>query len=109
MQEFPNTEDLKVIPIPVIENQDLFDRNESRAYENSFEACPCCGKAIKNPQYFFHSVYGGMAYIPLTGLGEHSDGQYDNTWIMGVGSECRKKFPQGYIFGIDKLDKLRNE
>lgn len=49
-----------------------------------------------------------MAYIPLTGLGEKSDGQYSDTWIMGVGSECRKKFPQGYVFKIDKLDKLQN-
>lgn len=107
MQGFPDTKDLQVISIPTIEDHKLYRRNEEKAYENGFEACPCCGKAIKNPKYFFHSVYGGMAYIPLTGLGEISDGQYNDTWIMGVGSECRKRFPEGYIFGIDKLDKLK--
>jgi hypothetical protein len=24
--------------------------------------------------------------------------EYNDAWVMGVGTECQKKFPKGYIF-----------
>jgi hypothetical protein len=70
----------------------MFDKNQERAYSEGFESCPCCGKAIKNPTYFFNSIYGGDAYPA------NDKNIYNDAWVMGVGTECRKKFPEGYIF-----------
>jgi hypothetical protein len=83
-----------IIDIPVIENYDLFERNRDKADAKNQDHCPCCGKAITNPRFFINSIYGGSAYP--------SDDQtiYDDAWVMGVGSECQKKFPEGYVYTI---------
>lgn len=83
-----------IIAIPTITNSDLFERNRERAYEKDLESCPCCGKALVNPRYFFNSIYGGDAYKA------DDKEEYDDAWVMGVGSECRKRFPDGYVFEI---------
>ena len=90
--EITKSEPQEVIDIPRIENYDMYERNTERAYEQGYEACPCCGKAIKNPKYFFNSIYGGCAY-PASDKTEYND-----AWVMGVGTECQKRFPKGYIF-----------
>ena len=87
---------LKMISIPMISDWDLFDSRRDKAWQEDLESCPCCGKVIKNPQYFIHSAFGGKVYIPD---GEETKaGMLDDTWEMAVGSECRKKFPAGYVF-----------
>lgn len=88
------TEPKEMIDIPRINNLDLFERNMDKAYMEGFQHCPCCGKSIKNPKYFFNSIYGGYAY-PSNDKNEYSD-----AWVMAVGTECQKKFPNGYIFQI---------
>lgn len=88
------TEPKNIIDIPTIENMDMFERNQEKADEQGYNACPCCGKAIKNPKYFFNSIYGASAY-PAADKNEYND-----AWVMGVGTECRKKFPIGYIFEL---------
>mgnify|MGYP003648091010 CR=1 FL=1 len=85
-----------IIDIPMISNFDTFEANKDKASENGFDHCPCCGRAIKNHKFFFNSIYGSNAY-------KASDKtEYNDAWIMGVGSECYKKFPEGYIFTIVK-------
>jgi|LakMenEpi03Aug12_release.lakeMendotaPanAssembly.Ray.scaffolds.fasta_scaffold02285_9 hypothetical protein len=86
------TEPKDIIDIPMISNYDIFERNRDKANENGYEHCPCCGKTIKNPQFFFNSIYGGMAYP------SNDKTEYNDAWVMGVGTECQKKFPKGYIF-----------
>lgn len=86
------------IDIPRIDNDDLYERNEARAYEEGFEHCPCCGRAIKNPKYFFNSIWGSSAY-PASG--PHVEAVKD-AWVMGVGPECAKRFPSGYVYEIKK-------
>ena len=81
-----------IIDIPTIANDDMFERNRDKAELLNLDHCPCCGKAIPNPKFFINSIYGGCAY-PSTDKFEYSD-----AWVMGVGSECRKKFPTGYVF-----------
>ena len=81
-----------IIDIPTISNHEMFERNRDKAYSKDLESCPCCGKAIPNPKYFINSIYGGAAY-PATDKNEYAD-----AWVMGVGSECQKKFPEGYVF-----------
>ena len=83
-----------IIDIPRIANDDTYEKNRDRAYEKGLEACPCCGKAIPNPKFFFNSIWGGMAY-PASDKNEYAD-----AWVMGVGIECQKKFPQEYIFTL---------
>ena len=75
-----------------IANYDTYVKNVERAYEKNLEHCPCCGKAIPNPKFFVNSIYGGSFYPA------NDKNQYNDAWVMGVGSECRKKFPEGYIF-----------
>ena len=70
----------------------MFERNQEKAYEKNLESCPCCGKAITSSNYFINSIYGGNAY-PANDTYEYQD-----SWPMMVGSECRKKFPEGYVF-----------
>jgi hypothetical protein len=84
----------KIIDIPVIDNSDIFERNQEKAYEKNLNHCPCCGKGITNPKYFINSIYGSMAY-PSDDMA-----QYDDAWVMGVGSECQKRFPKGYVFTL---------
>ena len=88
------TEPKDIIDIPTISNYDMFERNRDNADEKKLEHCPCCGKAIKNPQFFFNSIYGGCAYP------SNDKTKYNDAWVMGVGTECQKKFPKGYIFKI---------
>lgn len=83
-----------IIEIPTIDNYDMFQRNQERAYSLNLDHCPCCGKAITNPKYFINSIYGGSAY-PANDKTDYSD-----VWVMGVGSECRKRFPTGYVFSL---------
>jgi len=81
-----------IINIPVIENIDMYLSNVDKADSLNLEHCPCCGKVITNPKYFINSIYGGDMY-------KADDKEiYADAWVMGVGSECRKKFPEGYIF-----------
>lgn len=87
--------ELKLIDIPQID-YDRYEANKERAWEQDFEACPCCGKAIKNEKYFIRTAFGGSAYLA------HDDNDYDDTWAMPIGTECRKKFPEGYVFIIKK-------
>jgi len=81
-----------IIEIPTISNLDLFYSNQDRANEKNLDSCPCCGKAIKSSNYFINSIWGGSAY-PATDKTE-----YDDAWQMAVGSECKNKFPEGYVF-----------
>lgn len=81
-----------IIDIPQISNRNAFEKNQERAYEEGFEHCPVCGRAIRNPKYFFHSIYGGCAY-PAS-----DNNKYNDAWEMGVGSECMKQFPKGYVY-----------
>jgi len=90
--EITKTEPKEIIDIPRIENIDTFERNMDKASMEGFEHCPCCGKAIKNPKFFFNSIYGGCAYPA------NDKNEYNDAWVMGVGTECQKKFPKGYIF-----------
>lgn len=78
--------------IPEIDDRDLFEKRRDKAWEQDLEACPCCGKALKDPKYFINSIYGGE-YYPADDLNE-----YDDSWVMPVGTECRKLFPPGYVF-----------
>jgi hypothetical protein len=90
-------EPVDIIDIPRILNDEMFQRNEENAYKMSLNHCPCCGKAITNPKYFINSIYGGCAY-------PSSDKQYyKDAWVMMVGSECRKKFPNGYVMTETEL------
>ena len=83
-----------IIDIPQIENYKMFESNRDKADSLNLDHCPCCGKAISNPKFFFNSIWGGSAY-PAS-----DKTQYADAWVMGVGAECRKKFPQGYIFTL---------
>lgn len=87
-----NLEPQNIIDIPRISNDEMFERNQEKSYSEGFDHCPCCGRAIKNPMYFFNSIYGGSAYPA------NDKNEYNDAWVMGVGTECRKKFPEGYIF-----------
>lgn len=81
-----------IIDIPRISNDNMYESNVEKSYEKGFDHCPCCGKAITNPKFFINSIYGGSAY-PSNDKNEYSD-----AWVMGIGPECRKRFPEGYIF-----------
>jgi hypothetical protein len=82
----------KIISIPRIENWEMFEKNQDKAYEKNLESCPCCGKAITSSKYFINSIYGGDAYPA------NDKNEYQDAWEMMVGSECRKRFPEGYVF-----------
>jgi hypothetical protein len=81
-----------IIDIPKIENYELFNANQDRAFSKNIENCPCCGKGLINPKYFINSIYGGQAY-PSSDTNTYSD-----AWVMAVGSECKKRFPEGYVY-----------
>lgn len=81
-----------IIEIPRIANYDMFERNRDNADSKRLDHCPCCGRAIPNAKFFINSIWGGHAY-PSSDKTEYSD-----AWVMGVGSECQKKFPKGYVY-----------
>jgi hypothetical protein len=86
-----------IIDIPQIADYSKFENARDKASENGYEHCPCCGKAIKNPSFFINSIYGGCAYPKADKI------EYDDAWIMGVGTECRKKFPVEYVMTQEEL------
>jgi len=83
-----------IICIPTIANYDLLEKNREKSYEKNLNPCPCCGKAISNPKFFINSIWGDSAY-PFA-----DKNKYKDAWVMGVGTECQKKFPEGYIFTL---------
>jgi hypothetical protein len=83
-----------IIDIPTIDNWDMFETNRNNADAKHLEHCPCCGRAIPNAKYFINSIWGGCAYPSIDKT------EYSDAWVMGVGTECRKKFPEGYVFTI---------
>ena len=87
-----NLTPLNIIDIPRIDNYSLFEKNREKANEKDLEHCPICGKGLKNSQYFINSIYGGMAYP------SNDEAEYNDAWPMAVGSECKKKFPKGYVY-----------
>lgn len=86
-----------VIDIPTLNDWKTFEKNREKAYSNGNEHCPCCGKEIKNPKYFINSIYGSDMYP------KHDKREYPNAWVMGVGSECRKKLPIDYVMTEEEL------
>ena len=95
-------QEIKIIPqsiieIPRLNSSEQFEKNQDKAYMNNKEHCPCCGKQINNAKYFINSIYGGSMY-PKNDKREFSD-----AWVMGVGSECRKKLPKEYIMTKKEL------
>jgi len=91
------TKPTNIIQIPTFNSFEQFDRNREKADSNNNEHCPCCGKEIKNPKFFINSIYGGAMY-PKTDKNEYAD-----AWIMGVGSECRKKLPIEFVMTQEEL------
>ena len=89
-----------MIEFPKPSNWDMFESNQNKAYEKNLDSCPCCGKAIKSPSYFVNSIYGGYAYPA------NDKYEYQDSWPMAVGSECRKKFPEGYVFKWDVENEI---
>jgi len=86
-----------IIDIPTLNTMEQFEKNRCKADVNGNEHCPCCGKEIKNPKYFINSIYGGAMYP------KNDKNQYGDAWVMGVGSECRKKLPIEYVMTKDEL------
>lgn len=86
-----------IIDIPRISDWDLYDRNREKADGNGNEHCPCCGKEIKNPKFFINSIWGGSTYL------KNDKFEYPDTWVMGIGSECRKKLPVDYVMTREEL------
>ena len=80
-----------IIDIPTFNSYEQFDKNRDKADRNENQHCPCCGKEIINAKYFINSIYGGAMY-PKNDKREFAD-----AWVMGVGSECRKKLPKEYV------------
>lgn len=101
MEQIEITKDLEremgVIEIPTISNYDRFEREQENAWANGLERCPCCGKGIKNGKYYINTCWGGSAF-----KAEYEVNKYSDSWAMQVGSECRKKFPEGYVWESKK-------
>lgn len=83
-----------IIDITMIENLDLYYSNVDKSDSKKMDHCPCCGRILKDPKYGINSIYGGCMYKA------DDKGTYSDAWVMGVGSECRKKFPEGYVFKL---------
>lgn len=83
-----------IIDIPATTTETKREANRDRADQKGLDHCPCCGKAIENPKFFINSIYGGCMYPA------NDKAQYADAWVMGVGSECRKKLPEGYVFQL---------
>jgi len=88
---------INILDIPFFNSQEQFERNREMAESKKYEHCPCCGKAIKNPKYFINSIYGGCMYPKI------DKSQYNDAWVMGIGSECRKKIPVEYVMTKEEL------
>lgn len=86
-----------IIDIPTLNDWKTFEKNRDKADANGNEHCPCCGKEIKNPKYFINSIYGGCMYH------KNDKKEYADAWVMGVGSECRKKLPKEFVMTQDEL------
>lgn len=99
IKETENDAPLGIIEIPRIDDYDKFESNRDKANENRNEHCPCCGKEIKNPKYFINSIYGGDMYP------KQDKKEYNDAWVMGVGSECRKKLPIEYVMTEKELNQ----
>jgi hypothetical protein len=88
---------LNIIDIPTLNSFEQFEKNRDKADFNGNEHCPCCGKEIKNPKFFINSIYGGAMYPKFDKT------EYADAWVMGVGSECRKKLPIEYVMTQNEL------
>ena len=86
-----------VINIPVFVSYEQFDKNRDIADSKDLNHCPCCGRKIQNPKFFINSIYGGQMYP------KNDKNEYNDAWIMGVGSECRKKLPLEYVMNETEL------
>lgn len=64
--------ELKLIEIPRTISDERFERNREKADGEGLEHCPCCGRAIHNPTYFFNSAFGGMAWVLDLNVGKNS-------------------------------------
>jgi len=90
-----NSEPIGMIDIPQFNSWDQFETNREKADKNNKDHCPCCGKQIDNPKYFINTIYGGLMYPAI------DKNVYPDAWVMGVGSECRKKLPKEYVFNVE--------
>lgn len=88
-----------IIEIPVTVDGFTFERNREAADARNLDHCPCCGRAIQEPKYFINSIYGGSMYP------KHDKNVYEDAWVMGVGSECRKSIPADYVMTAAELEK----
>jgi hypothetical protein len=88
---------LNIINIPTFNSMEQFEINREKADMNGNEHCPCCGKEIKNPKFFVNSIYGGCMYPKF------DKNQYNDAWVVGIGSECRKKLPVEYVMTEKEL------
>lgn len=86
-----------IIDIPIFNSFDSFERNKEKAESKNLQHCPCCGKAIENPKFFINSIYGGSMYP------KNDKNEYRDSWVMGVGSECRKKISNEYVMTEKEL------
>jgi hypothetical protein len=86
-----------IIEIPTLNSEEQFEKNRDKADLNGNEHCPCCGKEIINAKYFINSIYGGSMYP------KNDKREFGNAWVIGVGSECRKKLPIEYVMTINEL------
>ena len=83
-----------IIDIPSIDDKHKLMVNKEKAMMKGDDFCPCCGKSLPNPKYFINSIFGGAMYPA------NDKNVYNDAWEMGVGSECRKKIPEGYLFTL---------
>ncbi len=88
---------LNIIDIPTFNSLEQFERNREKADMKGNEHCPCCGKEIKNAKFFVNSIYGGCMYPKF------DKNQYADAWVVGIGSECRKKLPIEYVMTEKEL------
>jgi hypothetical protein len=88
---------IKIMDIPALNDYETFKKNKRNAELKKIEYCPCCGKGIKTPKYFINSIWGGSMYPAIDKT------QYNDSWIMSVGSECRKKLPKEYVMTKNEL------
>ena len=86
-----------IIDIPKLIDDSTYERNVEIAERKELNYCPCCGKTILNPKYFINSIWGGSMYPAADKY------EYDDAWIMGVGSESRKRLPKEYVMTKDEL------
>ncbi len=87
----------QIIEIPTLNSFEQFEKNRSKAEMFGEEHCPCCGKLLLNPQYFVQSIYGGSMYP------KSDKNFYNDAWVVGIGSECRKQIPTEYLMTQKEL------